>query len=109
MKTLRGSRTNYLWLDSGPFFQDTLRFFQDVLNKNASGLGPAIISGPIRGRFFRLRDVFSGYGRPLTCFHVTREPRGLAGSASGSPAGIISGPIRERCFSGYGSVFSRLT
>ena len=31
----------------------TLHFFQQVLKKIASGSPPAIISGPIRGRFFQ--------------------------------------------------------
>ena len=94
MKTLRGSRTNYLWLDSGPFFQDTLRFFQDVLNKNASGLGPAIILGPDPGAFF------SGDGSFFQ--DILNKNASVLGLA------IISGPIRVRFFSGYAGVFFRI-
>ena len=97
MKTLRGSRTNYLWLDLGPFFSGYAPFFQDALKKNAGGLGPAIISGPIWGRF--LQD-------PLAFFHDI-----LNKNAGGLGPAIISSPIQRRFFqdtlafffSGYGS------
>ena len=79
---------------SGTVFSRIRSVFQDVLRKIAGGLGPAIISGPILGRFFRIRHRFFQ--------DVLRK------IAAGLGPTIISGPIRWRFFSGYGCVFFRI-
>ena len=63
-------------------FQDALRF-PGCPEQIVGGLGPAIISVPILGRFLRIRQRFSG---------CPGKHRGGLGPA------IISGPIRGRFF-----------
>ena len=79
--------------------------FKDVLTKNASGLGPAIISGPIRGRFFRLRDVFFRLRQPGNVILRYAGVPNREMDCQWEPRGDYLEPDSGAFFSGYGPVF----
>ena len=104
-KRRRVGPNHYLGPNPGAFFfRIRWRFFQDVLNKNGGGLGPAIISGPIRMPFFQ--DTLA--------FFRIRQPANVILRYAGVPSpgnrgsGLLRGSPQGLSQARFGGVFFRI-